>query len=88
MPNKKSAERRARVSARKHLRNQKIISRLKTLQGNYVKILQEGDKEKASKALNQFNSALDKAVKVGTVHRTSASRRKSRMATRLTALAS
>ena len=86
MPNKKSAERRARVSQRKHLHNQTIKSRLKTLERTFKTQVEEGKKEEAGKALIAVTSALDKAAKSGVVHRATANRRKSRLSTRLSAL--
>jgi small subunit ribosomal protein S20 len=83
MPNTKSAERRMRGSARKHLNNQMIKHRLKTLERNYLAAVNAGDKQLAADTLRLVSSAFDKAAKTGVVHRASASRKKSRLATRL-----
>lgn len=80
MPNTKSAERRMRNSARKHLQNHSVKSRLKTLERNYEDILKAGKKQDASKALAIVNSALDKAAKRGVIHKAKADRKKSRLA--------
>ena len=85
MPNTKSAERRIRSSARQHLHNQRIKSRLKTLEGSLDEALQSGNKEQAAKALQQAVSALDKAAKAGVIHRATADRKKSRLCLRLAA---
>ena len=85
MPNTKSAERRARSSARKHDHNRSIAKRLKTLESNYRAILGAGRKEEAVKALRQVHSAYDKAAKSGVVHKATASRKKSRLASSLNA---
>jgi small subunit ribosomal protein S20 len=82
MPNTKSAERRMRSSARKHLHNQGIKSRLKTLEKSYVSLLGAGKKDEAASALRQINSALDKAAKTRIIHPGTASRKKSRLALR------
>ena len=80
MPNTKSAERRMRNSERKHLHNRSIISHLRQLEKGYRQLLLEGKKAEATKALSDVNSATDKAVKSGVVHRTTANRKKSRHA--------
>ena len=83
MPNTKSAERRMRNSARKHLHNRSILSHLRRLEKNYRQLLAEGKKDEAAKALSAVNSATDKAVKSRVVHRTTANRKKSRHAVAL-----
>jgi small subunit ribosomal protein S20 len=83
MPNTKSAERRARNSARKNLRNRSTKSSLHTLERAYLELLSAGKKEDAAKHMRLLSSALDKAVKSGVVHRVTANRKKSRLALRL-----
>ncbi len=83
MPNTKSAERRMRSSARKHLYNRSAKSRLHSLEKSYLHLLAEGKKEDAAKALRGLTSAFDKAAKAGVVHRATADRKKSRLALRL-----
>ena len=86
MPNTKSAERRMRNSARKHLHNQMIIHRLKTLERNYLAAVGSADKQLASDRLRLVTAAFDKAAKAGVVHKANANRKKSRLATRLNRL--
>jgi small subunit ribosomal protein S20 len=83
MPNTKSAERRMRNSARKHLKNQSVKSRLHTLETSYAKFLAAGKKDDAAKALRLLTSALDKAAKKGVIHSARANRSKSRLSVRL-----
>ena len=83
MPNTKSAERRARNSARKNLRNRSVKSRLHSLEIRFLELLSAGKKDDAAKALPTLTSAFDKAVKAGVVHRATADRKKSRLALRL-----
>jgi small subunit ribosomal protein S20 len=80
MPNTKSAERRVRNSARKHLHNRSIISHLRKLEKGYRELVTDGKKDEAGKALTGVNSAMDKAVKSGVVPRATANRKKSRLA--------
>ena len=84
MPNTKSAERRMRSSARKRAANNSVKSRLHTLEKNYLGLLAAGKKEDAAKAYRSLSSAFDKAAKTGVVHKSLASRKKSRLAVQLT----
>ncbi len=83
MPNTKSAERRMRNSARKQLRNRSKKSRLHTLERNYQEVLKTGKKEEAGISLRLLSSAFDKAAKAGVVHKSTANRKKSRLALQL-----
>jgi small subunit ribosomal protein S20 len=86
MPNTKSAERRMRNSARKHLRNQVIKSRLKTLEKKFLATVAAGKKEDAGASFRSLTSALGKAAKSGVIHANAASRKTSRLAARVNAL--
>lgn len=86
MPNTKSAVRRGRNSARKHLRNNSIKSGLKTVEQRYLATLPGGNKDQAAVNLRSVSSALDKAAKSGVIHKSTASRKKSRLAIRLNAM--
>jgi len=72
-----------RNSARKHLQNRSVKSRLHTLERSYLQLLGGGKKDEAVKALREISSAFDKAAKTGVVHRATADRKKSRLALRL-----
>lgn len=75
-----------RNSARKHLQNQTVKSRLHNLETDYAKFLNTGKKEDAAKTLRALTSALDKAAKRGVIHRARANRSKSRLSVRLNAV--
>jgi small subunit ribosomal protein S20 len=83
MPNTKSAERRMRNSARKRLHNRSIKSSLHQLEKKYVALLAAGKKEDATASFRAVSSAFDKAAKSGVIHKSMASRKKSRLAARL-----
>ena len=83
MPNTKSAARRMRSSARKAEQNRSIKSRLGTLERKYAALVDSGKKTEAGTALRDLTSALDKAAKTGVIHCGTASRKKSRLTTRL-----
>jgi small subunit ribosomal protein S20 len=84
MPNTKSAARRMRSSSRRHAHNQTVKNRLKTLEKNYLNLAGSGKKAEAAAALNSITSALDKAAKAGIMHPNTMSRKKSRLALKLT----
>jgi small subunit ribosomal protein S20 len=83
MPNTKSAGRRARNSARKNAQNRRTNSRLHSLESSYLTLASAGKKDEAAKALGAVTAALDKAAKTGTVPRSRANRKKSRLALHL-----
>jgi small subunit ribosomal protein S20 len=78
----KSDLKRKRQAVKRHARNSSILSRLKTEEKKLRSALQEGVTD--VKALYAaFASALDKAAKSGAVHKNVASRKKSRLNTRV-----
>ena len=87
MPNTKSAARRMRNSQRKNLHNTSVKSRLRRLEKEFRATVAAGNKDEAVKLLPGVHSAYDKAVKVGTVSRPTANRKKSRLALSLKAAA-
>lgn len=87
MPNTKSAEKRVRSTARKAARNRSVKSRLKTLEKTYLSALSSGKPEETKATHASVVSALAKAAKVGVVHRSTANRKRSRLALRLNAAA-
>ncbi len=75
-----------RSSARKHLHNRALTSRLKTLEKQFLAAVGAAKKDEAAAALRAVASALDKAAKGGVIHSNLASRKKARLAARLNAL--
>ena len=86
MPNTKSAEKRMRNSARKQTQNRTVKSRLKTLEKNFLETVKAGKRDEAATALRAVISSYDKAAKTGVIHSSTASRKKSRLSTRLAAV--
>ncbi|HEV2453805.1 MAG TPA: 30S ribosomal protein S20 [Verrucomicrobiae bacterium] len=80
MPNTKSAERRMRSNERKQSHNRAIKSKLRRLEKEFRTLVTGGKKDEASKTLSGVHSAFDKAVKSGVIPRTTANRKKSRLA--------
>lgn len=86
MANTKSAERRARSSARRQVHNRAIKSRVKTLEHRFLQLAGAQKKDEASQALRIVTSALDKAAKTHVIPKARADRKKSRLSVRLNAL--
>lgn len=76
-----------RNSARKSLRNHSVKSRLHNLERKYSELLSAGKKDEAATAYRALSSTLDKAAKTGVIHKSRASRSKSRLGVRLHAMA-
>ena len=83
MPNKKSAERRVRISERNRLYNKYWTSRCKTAVKRLLEAVDAGNAEDAAKSFNVAQSVIDKAVVKGVMHRNTAARRKELMARRI-----
>jgi small subunit ribosomal protein S20 len=87
MPHSLSAKKRVRQTAKRRMRNRTIKSAVKTRIRKAETALAAGDAEAARTACTAAIRAIDKAVTKGVLHRNTAARRKSRLATRLNALA-
>ncbi|GKX65560.1 30S ribosomal protein S20 [Inconstantimicrobium mannanitabidum] len=87
MANIKSAQKRIKVTANKTLRNKMIKSALKTEIKNFEASVAGGNKEEASTLFTKTAKTLDMAATKGVVHKNMAARKKSRLATKLNAMA-
>ena len=79
MPIKKSAFKELRKAKKRHLKNIRTTSGLKTLNKKFLDLLGKKEIEQAKKVLQQLISKLDKAVSKKIVPANTASRRKSRL---------
>jgi small subunit ribosomal protein S20 len=77
-----SAIKRALQGEKRHARNTSVLSRLKTEEKKLRAALATGADEVTALYRN-FTSALDKAAKQGIIHKNAASRKKSRLNSRL-----
>ena len=82
MPSQKAA----RKSVKRYRRNQSARRTTRTAVAGARRAAASGDAETAEPAIRQAMSLLDKAVKKGILHKNNASRRKSRLASRLNQL--
>lgn len=86
MANHFSAVKRARQTAKRTTRNRASASRLRTALRSMRESLEKGDKAAAGQTYRETVSALDKAIQKGVLHENTASRYKSRLSKRLSAL--
>ena len=84
MANTKSAKKNIRKTARRTLRNQAVLTQLKTLAKQARAAVAAGDADKARGVARDYVAAMDKAAKTGIIHANKASRAKSAMAKVLT----
>ncbi|ABR49196.1 ribosomal protein S20 [Alkaliphilus metalliredigens QYMF] len=83
MANIKSAQKRIKVIAKKTARNRMIKSQLKTAIKRFEEAVEAGNLEEAKVKLTFVEKKLSQAAAKGTVHKSSASRKISRLAIRL-----
>ncbi len=80
VPNKKSAAKRVLIAEKNRLYNRYWKTRCKTTAKKFLEAVAGSDAEQVTMRLNEAQSALDKAVVKGVIHRNTAARRKSNMA--------
>jgi small subunit ribosomal protein S20 len=86
MANHQSALKRARQTERRTVRNRVNTSRLRTQLRELRETIAKGDKAAAEQTYRTTVSMLDKAIQKGTLHENTASRYKSRLGKRVTAM--
>jgi small subunit ribosomal protein S20 len=86
MANHFSALKRARQTVRRTARNRANRTRLRTSLRQMREALTKGDKQSAEQVYRTTVSALDKAIQKGVIHENTASRYKSRLSKRLSAV--
>ena len=86
MANHFSALKRARQTTRRTTRNRANTSRLRTQLRDLREALAKGDKPAAEQVYRKTVSVLDKSIQKGILHENTASRYKSRLGARVSAL--
>jgi len=79
MANTRSARKRVRTSEKNRIYNRYWTTRCKTSAKKVLEAINSNDPELALKRFNDAQSALDKAVVKGVIHRNMAARKKSRL---------
>jgi len=87
LANHKSAAKRARQAVRRQARNTKVISAMKTFEKKVVKAVENKSAQDAAAALKEFTSQVMAAVSKGSLKKETASRKVSRLSTRVSKLA-
>lgn len=80
MPNKKSAAKRVLIGEKNRLYNRYWKTRCKTTAKKFLDAITGSDADQVAARLNDAQSALDKAVVKGVIHRNTAARKKSNLA--------
>jgi small subunit ribosomal protein S20 len=88
LPNIKSAKKRVKVSATKTAVNRMVKSSLKTSIKKAKAVIAEGDPASAGDFYRAAQRDIDRAVAKGILHKNTAARRKSRLASKLAAVTS
>ncbi|MBU2536189.1 MAG: 30S ribosomal protein S20 [Chloroflexi bacterium] len=83
MPNIKQAQKQARNSEKRQMRNRAVRSRTKTFITRAEKLVFAGEMESAQEAVAETIKALDRAAEKGIIHSKNAARRKSRLMKKL-----
>ena len=83
MPIKKAALKAMRSDARKHARNTRIASELRTLTNRFEQLLSSRQVDQAKAEFALLLKRIDQARIKGVLHRNTAARKKSRLSARL-----
>ena len=86
MANSKSAEKRARQSAKRAVVNRAVKARVKSARKAVNDAIASGSKEDAASQLRTLASVADKAAKKGVIHKNSANRLKGLYSNRVAAI--
>ena len=87
MANTAQAKKRARQAEKSRIRNAGQRSNLRTFIKKVIAAVESGDKEQALAAYNAVVSVIDAAVTKGLVHKNKAARNKSRLNSKVRAMA-
>ncbi len=85
MPQRKSAKKELRADKDRRKRNLTLKTKIKQSTKKYLRALKEKDLDEAQKALNRAYKELDKAAAKKYIHKNKASRKKSHLASKITA---
>jgi len=83
MPRRRTSVKKTRADKKKHARNLTVKTQLKKSIKKFLALMSAKNTAEAKQLLTQVFSQLDKAAKKNIIHPATASRRKSRLAKRL-----
>lgn len=87
MPRSVSSKKRVRQNVRRQARNRWRHERVKKVVRDFEQAVAAGDKAKAADSLKAVYKTVDQVAAKGSLHKNTASRKKSRLATRLAKMA-
>ena len=87
MPRSISSKKRVRQDIRRRARNRWRRDQVKQAARAFEQAVASGDKAKAAEQLKAVYSVVDKVAAKGTIHKNTASRKKARLAVRLSRMA-
>ncbi|MFK8011662.1 MAG: 30S ribosomal protein S20 [Marinicellaceae bacterium] len=87
MANSSSAKKRVRQSAKRRLHNMGIRSEARTHIKNVIKAIEAGDKKEAQSLYNKMIPVVDKVANKGIFHKNKIARHKSRLNSKIKAMA-
>lgn len=87
MANTAQAKKRAKQAEKSRIRNAGQRSNLRTFIKKVIVAVKEGDKEKAQAAFKTAQPIIDSAVNKGLIHKNKAARSKSRLVSKIKAIA-
>lgn len=83
MPITKSAKKALRTNKRKHVFNVRRTRAVKSVTKSIEKLIKAGKTDEAEKNLSMAYKAIDKAAKMNTIKKNTASRKKSRLSAQI-----
>ena len=86
MPNIISSIRSVKTDAERRAKNAAVKSQIRTATRKTVEAVEAGQAEAAKEALVQATSVIDKAASKGVIHKNTAARKKSRLASKVNAM--
>ena len=87
MPRSTSSKKRVRQNLKRRARNRWRSEQVKGVVKGFEQAMASGDKAKAAEQLKTVYHVMDKVAAKGTLHKNTASRKKSRLAVRLAKMA-
>lgn len=87
MPNIKSSIRSVKTDAERRARNFPVKTAIRSISRKVLEAIDAGKADDAKTLLTEASSIIDKAVAKGVIHKNAAARKKSRLATKIQALA-
>lgn len=83
MPHNQSAKKRLRQNEERRVRNKDRLTELKTIRKQLTRAINDGQKDKVDGIYRKLSKCVDQAAALNTVHKNTAARVKSRLASKV-----